>query len=163
MDRKTNDMLHKRICRLPSDLQGTIWKRYYSSFLIAELLVHPKIIQQQAQETIYDFSKILIIKAVNALHIFAQQSPLAYMISLDFLEDRMVDDGSEVMFGVLLNFKHLIHQPSHLAMVLQEECTVQDLYSVLGSIRTMYFNVFPDVVEDDVMYIWDVITGGMET
>lgn len=139
-------ILRRRICHLPDELQEVVWKTYHTSFILHELKTHPKVTVQQMYEHKFDEGKSLLKYYLEAINEFSRQYHEAYMISLDFLEDRILDgDTSSRTFDLLQYFKEHSSRPFHLRMVLEEKhmTTLSNICSTLEFVRLVCNNVLP--------------------
>mgnify|MGYP000620797339 CR=1 FL=1 len=95
-----------RISSLPCDLQRTIWKEYTQKYVFDELLHKNKLLQYHTElHELFDIAVYAIDKYVkNACLVYNKGGSLYFDISIDFVEDKVIDDD---WFDVNTSLKYL--------------------------------------------------------
>lgn len=152
--------VRKMLCHIPDELQDLVWHKYYSTFVMTELLSQATI--HKSYEDQLDELHTLLHDLVNNMCSLKERSFMAFDTSVEFALDRFAEDyfrdTVDAMF-ILFALKAYIDHPQMLKLELQKyfddlvSCpnAFLDRVDSLEKYKNEVLNVYHMVVQVEVM------------
>ena len=139
---------------LPGELQELVWKRYYGSFVLPNMMEKVEnVLCNKEYEAIQEECSVVIQILVENMASLYESSEVAFNVSLDFAYDRVFECNSPDLDKVaLLNvIKENIHNPHLLAISIENTGMVEALgcskytqvYLLMETLQDVYYILMP--------------------
>jgi hypothetical protein len=152
----TKDIRYAVSVYLPDELQDMIWRKYHSTHVLPILLpIVEERLKNKEYEALLDTSVHTVDVIIRSLIHFKSTSDIGFNVSMDFVEDRVLDDSwDNGLFDMYCTIKDNIHHYQLLkdavlsTLHVTSQSKTEALRSRVSTLRTLWRMIIPQEYDD---------------